>query len=574
MKQIIKIYTKNQDYDEALKYLHELMKLLPKVNKNYGEESTNKIINNYSTINNKEFINNLYEIVLNSLIDGEVNSDKLWIKINLNKLQLNLTNKEYESAYKLIQILNVKLDDSSEVIRKSYTLELISLEIEYEFHKAAPKISKLNKLYKKSLTVTTAVTHPKIIGIIKECIGKIQFYRGNYEQARLEFYECFKNYDEAGYILKKKILKYVVLCSILTENEFNPFESQDTNIYSNQPEYFNYINLIKAYDELDLNEFIRIHQTLMKNDDIINDDIFTKSLQQILLNLRLKLILNYLKCYKCIKFQFFYDKFNISSVEFEEILLILLNYGKISNVRIDFTNNFIQTDIVDDFLPLDIDSKDIYYNLKVLKCFNANQSDDLKKIDENFGRFTSFSQHLDNINESLDQYNSTQQNMDNSYEMAAQSSSTSSQNIKGNQSPVSGQFASNLNQSPYKRPEDFLKSLIFLIENPANKISWYKQFEDLFESIKSSIPSPVKSELSQKDQIYSKQRNENILNANVQVTNQPNDLINFNSFSTNPDENQTSNDDSEYSREIHKFDLLSIWQKEINDNYIRLAGNL
>lgn len=225
-----------------------------------------------------------------------------------------------------------------------------------------------------------------------------------------------------------------------------------------------------------------------------------------------------------------------------------MNYGKISNVRIDFTNNFIQTDIVDDFLPLDIDSKDIYYNLKVLKCFNANQSDDLKKIDENFGRFTSFSQHLDNINESLDQYNSTQQNMDNSYEMAAQSSSTSSQNIKGNQSPVSGQFASNLNQSPYKRPEVFLKSLIFLIENPANKISWYKQFEDLFESIKSSIPSPVKSELSQKDQIYSKQRNENILNANVQVTNQPNDLINFNSFSTNPDENQTSNDDSEYSR--------------------------
>lgn len=545
--------------------MHELVKVLPNVNKNYGEESINKIINNYSTVNNKEFINDLYELVLRYLSEGEVHSDKLWIKINLNKLQLNLSEGEYEAAGQLILILNERLEESSELIRKSYALELISLEIEYAFHKECQNISKLNRLYKKSLTVTTAVTHPKIIGIIKECNGKIQFYRGNYEQARLEFYECFKNYDEAGYILKKKILKYVVLCSILTENEFNPFESQETNIYSNQPEYFNYINLIKAYDELDLGKFIHIQKELMnddnKNENIKNDDIFTKALHQILLNLRMKLILNYLKCYKSIKFDFFHDKFNISSTEFENILMVLMNYGKISNVRVDFCNKFIETDVVDDLLPLNIDSKEIYYNLKVLKCFNARQED---RTDENFSQFTSFSHNLDKINESLD-------NKSDSYELA----STSSQ-IRGTQSPLSGQLASIqlLAQNPYKSREDYLKSLIFIIENPANKNAWCKHLEEFFESIKSSIPPPVKNELSQKDQIYSKQRNENMLNANVQVSSQPSDLINFNSFNINADEEQTPNDDSEYTREIHKYDLLSIWQKEINDHYIRLAGNV
>ena len=42
---------------------------------------------------------------------------------------------------------------------------------------------------------------------------------------------------------------------MLAENEVNPFESQETQTYSQLSEYTNLILLIKCYDELDLQGF-------------------------------------------------------------------------------------------------------------------------------------------------------------------------------------------------------------------------------------------------------------------------------------------------------------------------------
>jgi COP9 signalosome complex subunit 2 len=91
-----------------------------------------------------------------------------------------------------------------------------------------------------------AIPHPRILGVIKECGGKMwmgermsSFFVlssfkypewmgiGQWHRASEDFFESFKNYDEAGSLQRTTVLKYVVLANMLTGSEVNPFDSQE-----------------------------------------------------------------------------------------------------------------------------------------------------------------------------------------------------------------------------------------------------------------------------------------------------------------------------------------------------------
>lgn len=51
---------------------------------------------------------------------------------------------------------------------------------------------------------------------------------GNWNRASEDFFESFRNYDEAGSPQRIQVLKYLVLANMLTGSEVNPFDSQET----------------------------------------------------------------------------------------------------------------------------------------------------------------------------------------------------------------------------------------------------------------------------------------------------------------------------------------------------------
>jgi len=67
---------------------------------------------------------------------------------------------------------------------------------------------KLKELYKLSLHIKSAIPHPRIMGVIRECGGKMHMSEGQYEKAHEDFFEAFKNYDEAGSPRRIQCLKY------------------------------------------------------------------------------------------------------------------------------------------------------------------------------------------------------------------------------------------------------------------------------------------------------------------------------------------------------------------------------
>lgn len=64
-------------------------------------------------------------------------------------------------------------------------------------------------LYQKALTIKSAIPHPRIMGIIHECGGKMHMAERHWRQAATDFFEAFKNYDEAGNHRRIQCLKCV-----------------------------------------------------------------------------------------------------------------------------------------------------------------------------------------------------------------------------------------------------------------------------------------------------------------------------------------------------------------------------
>ena len=69
----------------------------------------------------------------------------------------------------------------------------------------------------------------------------------NWKEAYFDFFESFKNYDEAGSMQRIQILKYLVLTTMLMKSDINPFDDQATKPYKNDPRISAMTDLVDAY---------------------------------------------------------------------------------------------------------------------------------------------------------------------------------------------------------------------------------------------------------------------------------------------------------------------------------------
>jgi COP9 signalosome complex subunit 2 len=53
-------------------------------------------------------------------------------------------------------------------------------------------------LAQKALAIKSAIPHPRIMGVIRECGGKMHMHERAWGDAATDFFEAFKSYDEVG----------------------------------------------------------------------------------------------------------------------------------------------------------------------------------------------------------------------------------------------------------------------------------------------------------------------------------------------------------------------------------------
>lgn len=110
-------------------------------------------------------------------------------------------------------LLFIQTDEGEDDLKKgTQLLEIYALEI--QMYTAQKNNKKLKALYEQSLHIKSAIPHPLIMGVIRECGGKMHLREGEFEKAHTDFFEAFKNYDESGSPRRTTCLKYLVLANM------------------------------------------------------------------------------------------------------------------------------------------------------------------------------------------------------------------------------------------------------------------------------------------------------------------------------------------------------------------------
>lgn len=157
------------------------------------------------------------------------NNERLWLKTNIKLAKLWLDRKDYAQLSRKLRELHracQKQDGTDDPSKGTYSLEVYALEI--QMYAETRNNKRLKALYQRALKVRSAVPHPKIMGIIRECGGKMHMSEENWKEAQSDFFESFRSYDEAGSLQRIQVLKYLVLTNMLMKSDINPFDSQET----------------------------------------------------------------------------------------------------------------------------------------------------------------------------------------------------------------------------------------------------------------------------------------------------------------------------------------------------------
>mmetsp|Transcript_60846 Transcript_60846/g.91870 ORF Transcript_60846/g.91870 Transcript_60846/m.91870 type:complete len:250 (+) Transcript_60846:670-1419(+) len=197
---------------------------------------------------------------------------------------------------------------------------------------------KLREIYEKSLVVQSAIPHPRIMAVIRECGGKMHMEEESWGDAQKDFFEAFKNYDEAGSSRRIQCLKYMVLANLLSLSEINPFGAPETASYKNDPQIVAMTDLVATYENNDIQGFERILQNNRKT--IMDDKFISMYIQDLLKNIRTQVVAKILKPYTRVNISFIAKELNICEEEVEKLLVTLILDEKISG-RIDQVNKLL-----------------------------------------------------------------------------------------------------------------------------------------------------------------------------------------------------------------------------------------
>ncbi|KAJ6520265.1 PCI domain-containing protein [Mycena sanguinolenta] len=307
------------------------------VTRNYSEKTINGILDyvggGKGGVVEVDVLEKFYQVTKDALEDAK--NERLSAKTNLKLAKLWLDRKEYSRLSKLIRDLHRATaqdgdGDESQSQRGTQLLEIYALEI--QMYNETRNFKKLKEIYNATNAVRSAIPHPRIMGVIKECGGKMWMGERQWNRASEDFFESFRNYDEAGSPQRIQVLKYLVLANMLTGSEVNPFDSQETKPYKTDPQIKAMTDLVDAYQRREVHSAEKI---LKDNRSTIMDDAFIRSyIGELLRSLRTSYLIDLIKPYTRLELSFLAKQLNVEISEVEELLIGLILEGKVEG-RID-----------------------------------------------------------------------------------------------------------------------------------------------------------------------------------------------------------------------------------------------
>ncbi|TKA82277.1 COP9 signalosome complex subunit 2 [Cryomyces minteri] len=342
LKQAIKLEFKMKRYDKAIEHYQELLTYVKSaITRNYSEKSINNMLDFIEKAAEDDeayrCMEKFYSLTLESF--QSTNNERLWLKTNTKLAKLWLDQKDYSRLTDKFRELHracQREDGTDDPSKGTYALEVYALEI--EMYSRMRNNKRLKALYQRALKVRSAVPHPKVMGTIRECGGKMHMSEENWKEAQSDFFESFRLYDEAGSLLRIQVLKYLVLTTMLMGSNINPFDSQETKPYRDDYRIAAMTQLVDAYQRDDIH---RYEDILQKNKDLLADPFIAENIDEVTRNMRTKAVLKLVAPYTRFHMSFISKQLSISIPEVQDILGFLIMDKKLRG-RINQSNGTVE----------------------------------------------------------------------------------------------------------------------------------------------------------------------------------------------------------------------------------------
>ena len=148
----------------------------------------------------------------------------------------------------------------------------------------------------------------------------------NWKEAQIAFFESFRNYDEAGSLQRIQVLKYLVLTTMLMGSDINPFDSQETKPYKNDPRIAAMTELVDAYQREDIHQYELI---LQNNKDLLDDPFIAENIDEVTRAVRTKGVLKLIAPYTRFTLAFVAKQLKIPLSEAQDIVGFLIVDGQL-----------------------------------------------------------------------------------------------------------------------------------------------------------------------------------------------------------------------------------------------------
>ncbi|PSC72680.1 COP9 signalosome complex subunit 2 [Micractinium conductrix] len=341
LKQIIKIQARLGRHDEMVEAYRQLLQYAGVVTRNAAEKKINSVLDFVSAqATDTQLLQDFYSLTLDSM--AEAKNDRLWFKTNMKLANLWVDLKQGAKAAKVLRELHrsCQTEDGRDDLKKgTQLLEIYALEI--QMHTEQKNNKMLKELYQKALAIKSAIPHPRIMGVIRECGGKMHMHERAWADAATDFFEAFKSYDEAGSGRRVQCLKYLVLANMLMESKVDPFDSQEARPYKSDSEVSAMVRLVEAYQGGNIRDFEAILR--MHRGAIMGDPFISQYMRDLLANVRTQVVLKAIRPYTRVRIPFIASQLNVPATDVEQLLISLILDGRVAG-RIDQVHQLLELD--------------------------------------------------------------------------------------------------------------------------------------------------------------------------------------------------------------------------------------
>lgn len=353
----------NTNGAEILTAFKELLRDIEtgKVSRNYAEKTLNNMLGYLAGLDKtaggaaagsegESVLKKVYDATLAML--SKTGNERMWIKTKMRLAKQYLEQDQLDSArIELEQVQDVcttattattastaNTGSEDDNTKSTFLMEVYSLLM--QLYSATSNYKKVKELYSKTMSIKSAISHPRILGVIHECGGKIHMREKRWEAAREDLFESFKNYDEAGSLQRIQVLKYFVLACMLSESGINPFESQETKPYKQDPNVMVMMHLVEAFQRSDVEEFNRLLKS--HRQEIMGDPLIRSFLDDVILSIRSQGIINLVRPYSRVSLAYIASALEVTPAQARDLVVRLILDHRLPTARIDNLEDYVE----------------------------------------------------------------------------------------------------------------------------------------------------------------------------------------------------------------------------------------